>query len=433
MKKVSSKNSRAVAIKPTIREWVTAELQKKYGADFKGKSVECPASIVEMCARKLGVTTKSVRRIVSNIFLSDNQKCDFSEVAECDESIVEMLRNENSVLKRRVKDLSIVDGKAQAFTEDLKEYISAIKPVCSYFAAPARKTHVGSPVTATLLLSDWHIGEKVFPNEVENINQYDWAIAQKRVHLLTEKFINWVETSRQSMNIDEAVIVCLGDFISGSLHYELISTNEFPVPVQSVNAGYLLANAVNRISQHFKKVRVEFVVLDNHGRLTVKPQWKNGAINNMNYVVGAIAKERLREIKGVSFEIHQATQKLIEINGHSYLATHGHSIRAGGLFPWYGIGRHVAKEAKSRRMAPNRSFRKILLAHYHEPVWTTDFIANGSVTGQSEYGLSGSYNTDPSQTAFMVHPRNGEMNHIDFDLKTADSMEFDGKELVIES
>ena len=107
------------------------------------------------------------------------------------------------------------------------------------------------------------------------------------------------------------VIICLGDFISGDIHEELTRTNEFPTPVQCVEAGYLVAEAVAQIATVFPSVRVEFVTLDNHSRLTRKYQYKQGGMNSFNYLVGAIAQMRLELLENVHLTYMQLKKQLL--------------------------------------------------------------------------------------------------------------------------
>jgi hypothetical protein len=92
----------------------------------------------------------------------------------------------------------------------------------------------------------------------------------------------------------------------------------------------------------------------------------------------------------------------------------------------------VAREAKARRRKPNRNFDKMIIGHFHQPLWTTDYIVNGSLSGTSELDHGQGRHAEPSQIAFLVHPRYGEMNKIEFEVQHADKEDFGGAELALQ-
>jgi hypothetical protein len=110
---------------------------------------------------------------------------------------------------------------------------------------------------------------------------------------------------------------------------------------------------------------------------------------------------------------------------------HGHNIKGWAGIPWYGTDRHIAREAKARRQRPTKNFDKLILGHFHAPLWTPDYIVNGSLSGTSELDHGQGRDAAPCQVAFLVHPKHGEMNRIEFNVANGDDEDFNGAEQVL--
>jgi len=341
------------------------------------------------------------------------------------------LRKDNAKLRTRVDELKLALGEDEEYFDVIRKSIDAIEPLPLIpYEPPEDKKTIGSALSAVLVLSDWHIGEYVEPDEIEDFNTFNWLIAQRRVHYLCEKLIAWANIQRIAAKIEELVIIVAGDLISGDIHQELQVTNEWPVPVQNVKAAYLLSKAVSQLAPHFKKVRVEFVTADNHARRTKKPQYKQTGFNSEGYVIAFLAKERLRAHKNVEFNVHSKIKTNVPICGFPYLCQHGNTIRGWAGYPWYGVDRQVSREAKARRMMPTKTFYKCIIGHFHTPLKTMDYIVNGSLTGTTELDHGQGRHAPPCQVAFLVHPKYGDFNFNEFYLHFGDEIDFGGAELV---
>lgn len=334
------------------------------------------------------------------------------------------MKKELSSAKKTIEELKLNLAEDEAFYEQMLSELDVIEPLAPVpYSTPSKK--VGCPTTAVLVLSDWHIGEFIDSDEVNFFNSFDWEIAQRRVSHLVRNFLDWTTAQRSAAEVDELVVCCIGDFISGDIHKELQVGNEFEVPVQNVRAGYLLSHAISELAPHFKSVRVEYVTADNHSRRTVRNQFKGGGRNSEGYVVGWIAKERLCKHSNIEFNIYAKLKTTIDVRGWRYIIEHGHTIKGWSGFPWYGADRKVAKEAKARRRLADKNFHKIIIGHYHVPMMTMDYIVNGSLSGTTEFDHGCGRHADPCQVAFMVHPKYGELNFNAFWLHHGDTQKCD--------
>lgn len=335
---------------------------------------------------------------------------------------VRMLRSQNAQLARRVDELKIAVGDNENLFAMVRDAINAVEPLPTVVDNNSLKPS-GTPVSEVWHFSDWHIGEVIDADEVEMFNAYNYDIARQRIQHFVHTALRWTKTIRSNHKLDELVIICTGDFISGDIHEELKITNEFPSPVQCVKAGTLLAEAAATAASYFSKVRVEFIVPDNHSRLTKKPQAKLAGLNSFNYIVGYIAKETLRKHSNVEFNLYPAVQQVVTVQNTRYLCRHGHGIKGTWGIPYYGVERVTSQAAKARLNMPgNRKFDRLLIGHFHAPLRSQYWCIGGSLSGTSEFDHDNNRYAKPSQTVWLVHPNHGEFNYMEVQLDNPESV-----------
>ena len=331
-------------------------------------------------------------------------------------------------LRKRIRDLERqaigLRVSLQARDEFKGEVASAVASCDPY---PAYKYRPGSnskslAIVPVLDISDWHIGEIIDADEVEGYNIFNWEIAQAGIFALLEDFIQWVGIQRAHYRIEECALFCKGDYISGDIHDDLKATNEWPLPVQTAKAGWLLGEAFRIVSGHFKRVTAYEVGADNHGRLQRRPQAKSKASNSMSYLVQYIANaaaERCADFKPI---IAKGMKLVADVNGKRFLIEHGDTIRAWSGIPLYGIQRSAAREAM-RRMDGIHGYDYYSIGHFHVPNWLEGrILVNGSLSGTSEFDHSCGRHALPAQVAYLVHPVYGIFNFTSFlrrDVKVA--------------
>ena len=328
-----------------------------------------------------------------------------------DELIVH-LRTKNDKLQNEIERLLKVLGEKKDTADLVARAVMAAEPFKRF--EWKRPPKPGSPIIPVLKLSDWHIGEKINPAETEGFGEFNWYIAQQRVYTLVDDFISWVMTQRTGYPIDECAVFFEGDYISGDIHKELQVTNEFPIPVQTANAGLLMGEAIARIAPHFAKVSVYQVGADNHGRLQPKPQFKQKTQNSMSYLCHVICNSYLAKHTNLNIVTSDGIKYLANVNGKKFLIEHGDTVKAWMGIPYYGLERHRAREA-TRRMNSEIGFDYQSIAHWHVPGMVSgNIIINGSLSGTTEFDHGCGRHSGPSQVAFLVHPKHGVFNFTPF-------------------
>jgi hypothetical protein len=62
-------------------------------------------------------------------------------------------------------------------------------------------------------------------------------------------------------------------------------------------------------------------------------------------------------------------------------------------------------------------FHKFVFGHFHYPINTPHYSCSGSTQGTDAYDHQNGRHSDPSQSAWIIHPTLGEFDRIDFNLK----------------
>jgi hypothetical protein len=306
-------------------------------------------------------------------------------------------------------------GGLTVLMAEMRKAIEIYTPPRVEFRELKNKTTVENPCSAVFHITDVHFGAVQNPSEIEGFGEYSPEISARRCMQYIDRAIRWVKLHRVNYKIPKAVVLVTGDLISGDIHLELMVTNAFPVPMQVVGAAKLLADQISELSKHFENVEVHFIAEDNHARLTKKPQAKEAGINSFNYLVGEFAKQTLAHHKNVDFQIYTQYEKVIKVENRRYLCAHGHNIQGWMGIPFYGIERKVARESYKRMNASDDlKFHKFVIGHWHEPFKGVKIYVGGSVQGTDAYDHKAGRHADPSQSAWLVHPKHGEFDPNEF-------------------
>ena len=331
------------------------------------------------------------------------------------------LRAQITELRTTLQGYRREHGKLEVFFEQVIEAIEPIRelPLISF------ESRGGTPVVPCLHLTDLHIGAVQDPNEIEGFNAYSPEISERRLTDLTTRWLKWTDYQRKAYTINDATIIITGDLISGDIHEELRNTNAYPSPVQVAEAARMVSSLIAQIAPYFHSVTVHFVSEDNHARLTKKPQAKEAGMNSLNYLVGKMIEAYVKDLSNVRMNIYPMLEKVVNVNDRLYLITHGHTVKGWMGVPWYGVERKVSKEAQSRlhlimqevERAREIGFHKYVFGHFHTPIDTTLYSCGASLQGADAYDHQAGRYANPGQSAWLVHPRNGEFNRINFNLK----------------
>jgi hypothetical protein len=323
----------------------------------------------------------------------------------------EVTRLEGLLERRRESSGQISEAMTAVLEAVASEKPPKMKPFGSDLPKAGRPK-VGSPVAQVAHVTDWHVGEVVKPEHIEEFGQANYECACRRVRQFGQQLVTKAELTRHAYQIDELHVIGTADWISGDIHDELVRTNEFPAPVAAVKAGFLLGEFLTRLSPHYARVVVNIITAGNHDRLTRKSQCADGGLNSWGYVVCHIAKQFVAQYPNIEVRIHTALSAIVDVANTKYLISHGDGIKGTWGIPYYGVERKKMKEATARmNMDPSKHFDKIVIGHFHSALNHSDWMIGGSLSGTTEFDHKEGRHAKPHQTAWFVHPKHGEFDY----------------------
>lgn len=269
-------------------------------------------------------------------------------------------------------------------------------------------------VSAVLCVNDWHTGLRVRPDEVQGYNGYSWAIQEQRVFQLIDDLKRWIALHRKAYDIQELVVLGLGDMIDGTIHLEQLMANEFAPPEQALRAGRLLATMLHNLTDLAPSVRCHCLTTDNHSRLTAKVMASGRGEWSWGAVVAGTAESMLRD-STVQFHNIKTIKMEVKINDRLFLCEHGNDVRGWMGLPHYGIERLKHREQARRAAAGKQPYDYFIMAHFHNLVVLEDSMICPALCGTTPYDHASARHAKPGQVAFLVG-RHGWFNHLRIDL-----------------
>lgn len=260
--------------------------------------------------------------------------------------------------------------------------------------------------------SDWHVGEYVDPKQVNGVNEFDLEIAKKRVRRLVESTIHICYDHRKNPSYKGIIINLAGDFISGDIHQELIETNEFSSLPAMMHCFDLMVWALTAMADRFERVFCP-CTFGNHGRNTHKPQHKNAAYQNFDWLMYQLLDRHFKNDPRITFYIPTQVDAQYEAYGIRFMLTHGDNLGTSGGDGIIGaLGPIMRGDSKTRNAnaAMNADYDVILMGHWHQYLEMPGAIGfvNGCLIGYNEYAKNRRFRYQrPTQTLFFVHTKHG--------------------------
>ena len=269
----------------------------------------------------------------------------------------------------------------------------------------SKKTLNGIPL---LFISDVHFDEYVDPNQINGVNEYSHDIAVQRIRNTFEKSVDVLTRFIAKPNYDGAIIALGGDMLSGSIHEELVETNEAPILSSILEMTQLLIDGINLFADKFNKVFVPCVV-GNHGRLHKKPRHKNRVFDNYEWLIYQYLAKHFLSDSRVTFFIPDGPDAVFNIYDKTFLLTHGDQFKGGsgisGIFSSLQLGLHKKQKKQAAIHSP---FDVMMIGHFHQYIHTNSLVVNGSIKGYDEFANTCNFPFEPAQQALWInHPEHG--------------------------
>lgn len=266
---------------------------------------------------------------------------------------------------------------------------------------------------AQLFLSDLHIGEVVSANAVNGCNSYSIDIARKRIDRVVNSSLDIL--FRQNDGYEAAVLALGGDIVSGTIHEDLIATNEKSTAEIVAEAVSMLVRTLVTMSQNFPEVLVR-AVPGNHGKLSARGGYKTDPLNNLDTLVYIFLRQQVIDLLGQSCNVHfgeaigQRAEETWEVYGKQYMLVHGDAFDAKGGATDKAMA--AMRDRLSRKVPGQPQPDYLLCGHFHQYSATQRTLVNGSLKGFDELALARGYGYEaPTQALFISSPGVGISQH----------------------
>jgi hypothetical protein len=272
---------------------------------------------------------------------------------------------------------------------------------------PAR-TPSGGQLVPTLMLSDLHWGEVVYPRQVNGVNEYNIAIAQQRFRTAIERTVDLCKQHMVQPRYPGIVVALGGDMLSGDIHEELSESNEMPVMPALLDLMGCLIWAIGRLADEFGRVFLPCVT-GNHGRNTKKPRAKGRNYSNFDWLLYQFLAKHFEGDKRIQFLIPDGSDAHWTVFGHRYCMTHGDQFRGGdGMIGALGPIIRGDHKKRSRNGQIDLGYDTLLLGHWHQLIQLQRLIVNGSLKGYDEYAAANNFGFEqPQQALWLTHSERG--------------------------
>jgi hypothetical protein len=271
-----------------------------------------------------------------------------------------------------------------------------------------RKATKGARATALLLLSDWHVEEPVIAREVNGLNSYDLSIAESSVKTVFERFLVLLENARGMATIENLLVWCGGDLLSGDIHEEL-AENALLSPCEAVLFVEELLEWGLRYLAKFSGAKSIGIVtsVGNHGRTKKKMPYSGAHRHSYEWLSYKHTAMRLRDDKIFGWNIGEAYHTWQEVEGgHLLRFHHGDAIKYK-----QGVG-GLAVPVNQAQNGWNVGLKRPPLfdcfGHLHQ--WTPNnrWNCNGSVIGYNAYAMKNKLPfEEPCQSMVVVDSKRG--------------------------
>ena len=318
-------------------------------------------------------------------------------------------------LKERIRKLEGELKEAHRESSDAKQVKQLIGDIATKTAQAEpppwmeqKRGKASSPGVPTLLLSDFHWGERVHPSQIGGVNEYNVRIAHERLQTCVDGAVHLLKILDPTMSYPGVVIPLGGDMISGDIHEELTESNELKTMPTVLDLWGALASAIGHAADVFGSVFLPCVT-GNHGRNTKKIRAKDRHHTSFDWLLYQLLAKRFEGDKRIRFLIPDGSDAYYRIYGTRYLLTHGDQFRGGdGMIGALGPIIRGDHKKRSRNSQIDMEYDVLLMGHWHQYMHLARLIVNSSLKGYDEYAYANNFGFEPpAQALWVTHPKYG--------------------------
>lgn len=312
-------------------------------------------------------------------------------------------RDENNALRAMSRKTARQDFVATDLLNIFEKSVSKLKPR-EY--TPIKSENVEIQKWGNVVgMSDWHIGENVSSNEVNNSNEVNYKVFEKRIN----KYISKIKQSNITKT-SNLILADLGDNIRGIIHGGLTDT-EGGLMLSLVKAVEMQSMFIDAMLELYDKIDYRMVV-GNHSRLDDHIMAKN-KYQDYSWLITQMLMKLYSNEPRIKFNISESGYHLLKISGVYLALFHGDTLRnykpemttsmnhVHGIFVdlfgksakhFFSGHTHIAKNVQNRYMGVS--------------------IVSGTLVGNNEYGVQSGFGTiNVSQCMFNID-KDGEIEEL---------------------
>jgi hypothetical protein len=262
--------------------------------------------------------------------------------------------------------------------------------------------------------SDFHWAEKVKSSQVFGLNHYDVETAKYRLSKLVGNTFWLLDEHLAPRQYPGFVLNLGGDMVSGDIHSELTETNEQFMMPTLLDLYKNLRHAIQQMADKYTKLLIP-CVYGNHGRTNKKPQHKDQAYKNFDWLLYHLLADYFSDNENIRFLIGDDDEVQYQVLNHVYRLTHGSQFRGGVGFigPIAPITRG---EHKKRIVSQSQDtvYDTLLLGHFHKCHWSSKIVVNGSLKGYDEFAADHNLEyEDPKQMMWLTDTTRGKVSPLE--------------------
>lgn len=311
--------------------------------------------------------------------------------------IIQQLRQEVEVLR-----------EGQITADAIRDFLGTAKLETHKLQAPKwlyeQRITSAAPGVPNLLLSDLHWGERVFKEQVNGVNEYNLAIARRRLRHVVETTPYLLKILDPQMRYPGIVVKLGGDMVGGNIHDELVATNEVNIMPTWLDLFKHLKSALLYLADIFGNVFVP-CVSGNHDRDTKKTWNKDRNATSFGWLLYQMLSDSLAADKRFTFYIPDSADALYKVYNTRMLLTHGDQFPASDsiIGPIGSLMRGTQKK-QQRNAAVDQSFDILECGHWHQRIALSHLIVNNSLKGYDEYAAQHNFRfSRASQNLWTTH------------------------------
>ncbi len=266
--------------------------------------------------------------------------------------------------------------------EKEKQALLQVGSLTTYQIKNEEKNGVLSEATTISQFSDLHGEEGVKRSQVNGLNEYNPEIAQKSTETFFKVCAKMIKISQREYVVKNHILHLGGDFISGSIHADLMEGNN----IQPTEAIWMVGTWISSGIEYLLKEcpDVKFIVpcsLGNHSRITEKQRTQTAYGNSLELLLFNRLKERFEGNKNIEFLINDSYFIYVNVYGFVCSFSHGDWVKySGGIGgPTIPINKAIAQWNKTKHCD------YYFFGHFHELFIGSNFIVNGSVIGYNKF------------------------------------------------